>query len=92
MIKTFSLENIDHKIAFSTLVQAGGKVAQLILGSISLRLITQYLSQEGYGIYAGISEYALFFSVVANLGIFAHMVRKMSWHRCRGRPACAGRR
>ena len=36
------------------------------------------MSESNYGIYATISEYALFLSVVANLGIFAYTIRRMS--------------
>ncbi len=43
-----------------------------------MKIISNYLTQGDYGIYASIVEYALFFSVAANLGIFGNTVREMS--------------
>ncbi len=77
-MKIRSLFVADKKIVFSTLVQYVGKIILLFLSIVTLKLIAKALVPYDYGIYAGISEYALFFSVVANLGIFAHVVRKMS--------------
>lgn len=77
-MKIHSLLATDKKILFSTIVQYGGKILQLGLSIVALKLIAQALSPHNYGVYAGIGEYALFFSVIANLGIFAHVVRRMS--------------
>jgi len=77
-MKKFSLPVLGKKIAFSTFVQVVGKVAQLFLAAATLKIISNYLNQGDYGIYAAISEYALFFSVAANLGIFGNTVREMS--------------
>ncbi len=78
MIRKLALRVLSGKIAFSTLVQLFGKVTQLVIATVTLKLICNYLTQGEYGIYATISEYALFFSVAANLGIFANTVREMS--------------
>ncbi len=45
---------------------------------VSIKLVTNALGADEYGLYGKISEYALFFSVAANLGIFGNTVRKMS--------------
>ena len=74
----FSIGVLGRKIAFSTLVQYAGKGLQLVLAAISLKLISNFLSQGGYGVYASITEYALFFSTIANLGIFGNVVRMMA--------------
>ncbi len=78
MIRKFALRILSGKIAFSTGVQVFGKAAQIVIAAVSLKLISNYLTQGDYGIYASISEYALFFSVAANLGIFGNTVREMS--------------
>lgn len=78
MIPNPSLSTLTEKIAFSTLVQYAGKGLQMVLGIITLKLISNFLNQHDYGVYSAISEYALFFSVVANLGIFGNLVRKMA--------------
>lgn len=69
---------LKTKIVWSTLVQLLGKGAQIGLGMVSIKLVTGALGADEYGLYGKISEYALFFSVAANLGIFGNTVRKMS--------------
>lgn len=73
-----TLHLLGKKILFSTLVQYVGKVFQIFIAGLSIKLISNFLGENDYGIYATITEYALFFSVVANLGIFANIIRKMS--------------
>lgn len=73
-----SLRLLSRKIIFSTLVQYIGRIAQIVLAALTIKLVTNFLSVNNYGVYATISEYALFFSVAANLGIFATTVRQMS--------------
>jgi len=67
-----------NDILWSTFVQYFGKVIQIALGIVAVKLVTNAIGLEQYGIYGKISEYALFFSVAANLGIFGNVVRKMS--------------
>lgn len=74
----YTLGVLGRKIAFSTLAQYAGKAIQLVLAAVTLKLISNFLTQEGYGVYASISEYALFFSTAANLGIFGNVVRLMA--------------
>lgn len=76
--KSFALPTLGRKIAFSTFVQLAGKAVQLVIASVALKVISNYLSQGDYGMYASISEFALFLSVMANLGIFGQTVRAMS--------------
>lgn len=73
-----SLTNLGKKIAFSSMVQYGGKLLQVVLGTICLKLIARFLTTHDYASYAAITEYALFFSVAANLGIFAHVVKRIA--------------
>jgi O-antigen/teichoic acid export membrane protein len=78
MIPNPTLSVLNRKIAFSTIVQYVGKIVQMGLSIVTIKLISNFLTEHDYGTYAAITEYALFFSVVANLGIFANVVRKMS--------------
>lgn len=72
------LATLNQKITFSSLVQYAGKIIQILLATISLKLVARFLDQHDYGIYASITEYCLFLSAAANLGLFAHIVRKMA--------------
>ena len=73
-----TLKFLGKEIIFSTLVQYVGRVLQIVIAAITIKLVSNFLSTNNYGIYAGITEYALFFSVAANLGIFANVIRRMS--------------
>lgn len=74
----FGSDPLHKQIAVSTVVQIAGKVVQIFLGAITLKMISNFLSANDYGIYASIAEYAMFFSMAANLGIFGNTVREMS--------------
>ena len=66
------------KIAWSTLVQLFGKGLQIFLGILAVKMITNALGAENYGIYGKISEFSIILSTVANFGIFGNTVRKMA--------------
>ncbi|MFA5792676.1 MAG: oligosaccharide flippase family protein [Candidatus Gracilibacteria bacterium] len=72
------MSKTNRKIAWSTFVQLFGKGIQIFCGILAVKIITNALGTENYGIYGKISEFALFFSVAGNLGIFGNTVRKMS--------------
>ncbi len=74
----FTLPKLSKDILWSTFVQLAGKGLQMILGIMTVKLITTALGAENYGIYGKISEFSLFFATMANLGIFGNMVRKMA--------------
>lgn len=71
---------LEKKIAWSTAVQYLGKILQIGLAVATIKLITNYLGTEEYGTYAKISETALFFATMGNLGIFGNTVRQLSSH------------
>jgi len=77
--------HLKNEILWSTGIQILGKIIQIALGVLSIRLVTQALGAEEYGVYGKISEFALFFSTAANLGIFGNTVRKMSEHPTDGK-------
>ncbi len=74
------LTTLSQKITFSSLIQYAGKIVQIVLATISLKLVSGFLQQHDYGVYATITEYCLFLSAAANLGLFANIVRKMADH------------
>ena len=80
MTNNHSLSFYGRQIAISTLIQYFGKGLQLIMSALTLKLISHYLNEQGYSLYATITEYILFFSILANLGIFGNLVRMMADH------------
>lgn len=68
----------DKDILWSTFIQLTGKIGQMILGVLAVKLLTNALGPENYGVYGKISEFSLFFATAANLGIFGNIIRKIS--------------
>jgi len=73
-----SLSVLGRKIAFSTFVQYAGKLVQLVLAAMTVKMISGFLNEQQYSVYSLIGEYTLFFSTVANLGIFGNVVKRMA--------------
>lgn len=85
MVVDATIRSLEKKIAFSTIVQYLGKGTQMVLAYLIIKMISGFFVAADYGIYGKITEYALFFSTLANLGIFANVVRKMSEARQDGK-------
>lgn len=76
---------LGKKIAFSTLVQYGGKILQIALATLALKQISSFLSDAGFSYYSAISEFALFISMLGNLGLFSNLIRMMADHPSDGK-------
>ena len=70
--------SLARKILGNTFIQFGGKLATAALSIISLKIITGYLGENGYGDYTLIYNYLALFGVMANFGIFTITVKEMS--------------
>jgi len=66
------------KILSNTISQIIGKFAVAILGLVSVKIATSYLSVAGYGEYTAIYSFLTFFGIAADLGLFTIAVREMS--------------
>lgn len=71
-------QSLRQKIAWSTLVQFLGKTLAIAMGIFSVRWTARALGPEEMGFFRQMTEFALFFSNAASLGLFANIVRKMS--------------
>lgn len=71
-------QRLKTEIAWSTLVQVGGKFLQIGLSVLTLKLLLKGLGKDAYGEYGRITEYCLFFATAGGLGLFGEIVRKMS--------------
>ncbi len=70
---------LARKIAYNVVVVSVLKVASTVLLSLfSIKLITGYLGQEGFGHYATVLAFFAFFSAIADLGIGMISVREIS--------------
>ena len=54
--------SLTRTIAHQTIIQAGAKVVSVVLGVITVAMLTRFLGQEGYGYYTTAVSYIFFFS------------------------------
>lgn len=71
-------KNIFYKIGFNTLVQFSGKIITVILGFLTVGLLTRYLGTAGYGNFTLVFAYMSFFGVFADFGLQLAIVRELS--------------
>jgi O-antigen/teichoic acid export membrane protein len=69
---------LGKKIAYNTIIAAGGRVFGLTLSLITIGLITRYLGETGFGFYTTIVAFLYFFTVLSDLGLYAICVRDIS--------------
>lgn len=70
---------IARKIAYNVLLNSFLKVfSTVVLSLFSIRLITGYLGQEGFGQYSTVLAFFALFSAIADLGLSSLTVREIS--------------
>ncbi len=67
-----------RKILSNTAAQLIGKVLVAVLGILTIKMISKYLTVEGMGEYVFIYEFLSFFGIAADLGLFTIAVKEMS--------------
>ncbi|MBT3864938.1 flippase [Candidatus Peregrinibacteria bacterium] len=70
--------SIARKILSNTLWQILGKAIVAILSVAVVKIVTNYLTIEGYGEYAIVYEFLAFFGIAADMGLFTIAVKEMS--------------
>ena len=70
---------IARKIAYNVISNSFLKVFSTVaLSLLSIRLITGYLGQDGFGKYSTVLAFFAFFSALADLGLSSVTVREIS--------------
>lgn len=72
------LVSLARKIFSNTAWQIFGKAVTAVLGIVSIKFITNYLSPGSYGEYTTIYDYTALFAIVADFGLFTIAVREMA--------------
>ena len=70
--------SVARKIFSNTVWQVAGKVVVAILGIVSIKFITNYLSRSEYGEYTTIYDYTALFAIIADFGLFTIALREMA--------------
>ncbi len=72
------MKEIFCRIGFNTFIQILGKVFSVILGLITVGLLTRYLGQEGFGNFSLAFAYFSIFGIIADWGLQLTMVRELA--------------
>lgn len=67
-----------RRILSNTLIQVSGKILTALISIVIVKLITNFLSLDGYGQYVSVYEFLAFFGIVADFGLFTIAVREMA--------------
>lgn len=70
--------SVARKIFSNTVWQVAGKVVVAVLGIVSIKFITNYLSRSEYGEYTTIYDYTALFAIIADFGLFTIALREMA--------------
>ena len=68
----------NKKVLTNTLAQIAGKIATAGISIFLIKILTNYLGVDGYGLYSKIYTYLSIFSVIADLGLYTMSVREMT--------------
>jgi len=67
-----------RRILSNTFVQIAGKGFTAILSIVIVKIITNFLGVETYGLYISVYEFLAFFGIVADFGLFTIAVREIT--------------
>ena len=69
------------KVYWNTIAQLAGKVSTALISIFLIKILTNYLDLEGYGLYSKVYNFLSIFSVIADLGLYTITVREISDHK-----------
>lgn len=72
---------LSQKIALHTGIQVSGKILSLIVGFVSIGIMTRFLGIAGYGEYNTATTFLSFFGIIADLGLYLLLTREISRSR-----------
>ncbi|MDD2487029.1 MAG: oligosaccharide flippase family protein [Candidatus Gracilibacteria bacterium] len=66
------------KVYFNTIAQLAGKVSTAFISIFLIKILTNYLSVDDYGLYSKVYNYLSIFAVIADMGLFTITIREIS--------------
>lgn len=70
--------SISKKLAMNSLVQIGGKIVSMVIGLITIKILTVELGVEGFGGYTIILNFLLIFGIIADLGLYIVLTQEIA--------------
>ena len=69
------------QVYINTIAQLGGKVTTVFISIFLIRILTNYLTLDEYGLYTKVYNYLSIFATIADLGLYTITIREISAHR-----------
>ena len=70
--------SVVKQIFQNSVINISGKMISLVLGLVSVAVMTRYLGQEGFGYYATVVAFLQFFGILADFGISLTTIQMIS--------------
>ncbi|HCC22622.1 TPA: hypothetical protein DF272_00380 [Candidatus Falkowbacteria bacterium] len=70
--------SVNKNITRNSLIQISGKLVSLILGLVTVAIMTRYLGQEGFGFYITIVAFMQFFGILVEFGFSLTAVQMLA--------------
>jgi O-antigen/teichoic acid export membrane protein len=70
--------SVAVKILSNTVFQMFGRLSVALLGAVTVKILTTYLTEAQYGAYSGITDYLAMIAIIADFGLFTIGVREMA--------------
>lgn len=70
--------SLPRRIFYNTLVQTAGKIFSLIIGILTISLLSRYLEEQGFGQYSTVIAFMGMFAIFADFGLYLYVVREIS--------------
>jgi len=70
--------SLTRQVAYNVSFQTIGKAINVLIGLVSVAIVTRYLGVEGYGAYTTAFAYIAVFSVISDFGFFWIIVKRIA--------------
>jgi len=70
--------DLKKLIFHNTLISLSSKLVSVIVGIVSINLLTRYLGQSGFGDYSTILAFLFVFSIFTDLGLYSITIREIA--------------
>lgn len=70
--------SVSKKLAMNSVVQIGGKMLSMVIGLVTIKILTVQLGVTGFGGYTTILNFLLIFGIIADLGLYIVLTQEIA--------------
>lgn len=70
--------SVSKKLAMNSVVQIGGKILSMVIGLVTIKILTVQLGVSGFGGYTTILNFLLIFGIIADLGLYIVLTQEIA--------------